>query len=76
MSVYKGYTEAQAKANKKYIDKFFNITFRVSPAKRDEIQAYAQSRGESVNGLLTRLVEEAMERDGFSVQPKDSEPEA
>lgn len=76
MGGYDGYTPARAKAAQKYKSQFCELRLRVRPAKRDKIQAYAQSRGESVNGLLTRLVEEAMERDGFSVQLLDSEPEA
>lgn len=62
-STYSGFTEARARANKKYMEKFVELKARVTPAKRAIIQAHAEARGESVNGFINRAVDETMERD-------------
>ena len=62
-SQYKGFTPAQAKARKKYMEGFVELRARVSYAERDSIQAHATARGESVNGFIKRAISEAMERD-------------
>lgn len=62
-STYTGFTEARARANKRYIDKFAEIKVRVDPARRDEIKAHADGQGESVNGFINRAIDETMERD-------------
>lgn len=56
-------SEAQLKASKKYHEKFDLIQFRVSKGKKAAIQEFAAKRGESVNGFLNRLVDEAMARE-------------
>lgn len=63
-STYQGYTEARARANKKYIDKFVEVKVRMNPQRRDTIKAFAEANGESVNGFINRAIDEAMERDG------------
>lgn len=62
-SQYKGFTPAQAKAHKKYMEGFVELRARVSYAERDSIQAHATARGESVNGFIKRAISEAVERD-------------
>ena len=62
-SQYKGFTPAQAKAHKKYMEGFVELRARVSYAERDSIQAHATARGESANGFIKRAISEAMERD-------------
>ena len=62
-SQYKGFTPAQAKAHKKYMEGFVELRARVSYAERDSIQAHATARGESVNGFIKRAISEAIERD-------------
>ena len=62
-SQYKGFTPAQAKAHKKYMEGFVELRARVSYAERDSIQAHATARGDSVNGFIKRAISEAMERD-------------
>ena len=62
-SQYKGFTPAQAKAHKKYMEGFVELRARVSYAERDSIQAHATARGESVSGFIKRAISEAMERD-------------
>ena len=38
-----------------------NLTIR--KGRKDEIQAHAEAHGESVNGFITRAIDETMERD-------------
>ncbi len=63
-SRYRGFTEAQARAHKKYIAQFVETKVRMTPERREEIRAHAASRGESVNGFINRAIDEAMEREG------------
>ena len=39
------------------------IQVRVPKGRKDEIQAHAETNGESVNGFINRAVNEAMERE-------------
>lgn len=63
-SQYKGFTPAQARAHKKYMENFVELRARVSPDRRNEIQAHAKNRGESLNAFINRAITETMERDG------------
>ena len=56
-------TEAQAAANKKYLQKFDDIKLRVPKGQREILQNHAQSRGESLNSFLLRAAAETMARD-------------
>lgn len=52
------YSEAQKKAVKKYNEKSYDeIKVRVKKGNKDVIQQYAQSKNETVNGLINRLLE-------------------
>ena len=62
-STYRGYTEAQARAHKKYIAQFVETKVRMTPEQREAIKAHAASRGESVNGFIGRAIDETMKRD-------------
>lgn len=67
---------AEKKSQAKYVNKYMNkmydrINFTVPKGKKEIIQKYADSRGESVNGMLWRLV--AAEVPGIAGDP---EPEA
>lgn len=62
-SSYRGFTAAQAKANKKYLEKFADIKIRMTPEERETIKAHAQTTGESVNAFINRAITETMERD-------------
>lgn len=62
-SQYKGFTKAQARAHKKYMENFVELRARVSPERRDEIQTHAAACGESVNAFLQRAIRETIERD-------------
>ena len=37
-----------------------DIRLRVPKGKKDQIQAFAEAHGESLNGFLNRLIDEAM----------------
>lgn len=56
-------SEARKRANQAYIDKQDEIKVRVPKGKKEEIKAHAESRGESVNGFVSRAIKETMERD-------------
>ncbi len=62
-SQYKGFTPAQARAHKKYMESFVELRARVSIERRDTIKSHAEARGESVNGFINRAIQETMERD-------------
>ena len=53
-------TDARRKASNKYKAQFIELRLRVTPEERDKIKAYADAHGESVNGLLLRLVRAEM----------------
>ena len=57
-------TEAQKKAQQKYMDKFAVARVRMERDKYERVQAHAESKGESVNGFINRAINETMEREG------------
>lgn len=56
-------TEAQKKAQQKYMDRFAVARVRMDRERYDAVQAHAESRSESVNGFINRAITETMERD-------------
>ena len=56
-------TEAQKKAQKKYIQKFSRIEIRVDEQKRNLMQDHAKSRNESVNSFINRAIDETIIKD-------------
>ena len=62
-SAYKGFTEAQARAHKKYIARYVEVKIRRLPEERDALKTHAETTGESVNTFLRRAISETMERD-------------
>ncbi len=62
-SSYRGFTEAQARAHKKYIANFVEVKVRMSAEHREEVRQHAEQRGESLNGFINRAIDETMERD-------------
>ena len=73
-------TEAQKKAQQKYMEKFAVARVRMDRAKYDDVQAHAEAQGESVNGFINRAIDETMERDNAaptaSERPEKEEPRA
>ena len=73
-SSYRGFTEAQARAHKKYISRFVEVKIRMEPERRDLIKAHAaQKDGGSVNAFINRAIDEAMERDNAAPAAKEKE---
>lgn len=57
MSAYKGFTEAQAKAHKKYMEGVATIQLRTTDDMRESIKDRAAALGLSVNTYILGLVE-------------------
>ena len=52
------YSEAQKKAVKKYNEKSYDeIKLRVKKGNKEIIQKYAESKNETVNKMINRLIE-------------------
>lgn len=66
MNAYKGFTEAQAKAHRKYMEGVATIQIRMKAEKREEVKHHASDMGESLNVFINRAINETMERDKFS----------
>ncbi len=57
-------SEARKRASEKWQhDKIDDIRMRVPKGMREQIQAHAESMGETMNAFLNRAVAETMERD-------------
>jgi len=56
-------TEAQKRAQKKYMEGVAAIVVRTKAEKRDRINAFAARRGQSVNELINQLLDEAMAKE-------------
>lgn len=63
------YTEARARANKKYMEKFVEVKVRMTPEQRGTVQAHAQRMGESTTVFINRAISETMERDRLEKHP-------
>ena len=58
------YTEAQAKAAKKYLkESVEDVRIRVPKGQKAIIKSHAEKQGESMNAFVIRVIDEAMERD-------------
>ncbi len=57
------YTQAQNKATQKYIkENYDNFMLRMPKGKKAKIKAYADSKGESINGFVNRAIDETMQQ--------------
>ena len=63
MSNKKPLSEAQKKANAKYLSKFAEMRIRLEPDYYEEIKRHAESMGESGAAFAKRAIAETMERD-------------
>lgn len=74
-------SEAKKKANKKWNDanmkeRYDRVQLVLPKGRKAELQALAEQRGQSVNGFINRLIDDALERErthtggsfGFSSQ--------
>lgn len=56
-------TDAQRRAQKKYMEKFVEVKVRMTPEKRSQIQDHAKKLGKSTTEFINRAIDETMERD-------------
>ena len=56
-------TDAQKRAQKKYMEKLARVEITMTPEKRQRLQDHAAATGESVNTFVNRAIDEAMERE-------------
>ena len=56
-------TEAQKKAQKKYMESVATIQIRTTTKRRDLIKSHAEAHGQSVNGFINAAIDEKIERD-------------
>lgn len=60
---YRGFTQAQAEAHKRYMKDFVEVKVRMKAEKRTIIQEHAAKMGESTTAFINRAIDEAMARD-------------
>ena len=56
-------SEAQKRATENYLKTQDEMKIRVPKGKKDTIKAYAESKGESLNGFINRAIDETIQRD-------------
>ena len=57
-------SKAQQRAVSKYMKENYDVyQVRMPKGRKAEIKAHAEARGESVNGFITRAIDETIERD-------------
>lgn len=56
-------SEAQKRAQRKYMEKYVEVKVRMTPEKRSVIQDHARLMEESTTEFVNRAIDEAMERD-------------
>ena len=56
-------TEAQKRAQKKYMSNFVEIKVRVTPEKRTAIQEHARAMGESATTFINRAIDNQITQD-------------
>ena len=49
-------TKAQKEGNKRYLSKFDDIKIRVPAGQREQLKAYAEAQGKSLNQLIIDLL--------------------
>ena len=63
------YTEAQAKAAKKYLkESVEDVRIRVPKGQKAVIKDHAEKQGESMNAFVIRAINETMERDSNNTE--------
>lgn len=67
------YTESGNKAVQRYCKKSYDqIKIVVKKGEREAINAFAKSKGMSLNGLINQLVKQAMEADLDNNEPQNN----
>jgi len=57
-------TEAQQRAQEKYMERFAVARVRMEKQRYEAVQAHADACGESVNAYINKAIDERMEREG------------
>lgn len=66
------YTEAQAKAAKKYLkESVEDVRIRVPKGQKAIIKDHAEKQGESMNAFVIRAIDETMKRDSSKKPDKE-----
>lgn len=61
-------SKAQQKAVHKYVrENYDRVEVTLPKGKKAEVKAHADAQGESVNGFISRAIDETMERDNGSM---------
>ena len=56
-------TEAQKRAQRKYMKSVAVFQIRTDKSRLERIKAHAEAQDESINAFINRAIDEAMERD-------------
>ncbi len=62
-SAYRGFTKAQEKAHKKYMENFVEIKVRMTKEKREIVQEHAKKMGLSATQFINDAIDRQMELD-------------
>ena len=66
--------KASTRAHNKYISKAYDrVNLTLPKGQKDDVQAHAAARGESVNGFIGRAIAETMERDNAAPVVEEKE---
>jgi len=63
MQEKKPVSDALKRAHKKYMEKYVEVKVRMTPERREQIQAHAAAIGESTTAFINRAIDEVMEKD-------------
>lgn len=63
MQEKKPVSDALKRAHKKYMEKYVEVKVRMTPERREQIQAHAAARGESTTAFINRAIDETVVRD-------------
>ncbi len=59
-------TDAEIRAQKKYMEKFCEVKVRMTTERRAEVQEHAANMGESTTAFINRAIDETILRDSLS----------
>ena len=66
--------KASTRAHNKYISKTYDrVNLTLPKGQKEDVQAHAAARGESVNGFIGRAILETMERDNAAPAAEEKE---
>ena len=58
-------SKAQQRAVAKYMkENYDNVQLRMPKGKKEKVKAFAESKGESINGFVNRIIDEVMQDEG------------